>query len=170
MPSNRSQEAARRQPCPRAATCPIRLASRLACALALLASGATAQVSGFEGKRIVDIRFSPAQTLDPADLDKAQPLRKGELLRAQDVASAIDGLFATGRFEDIVVEAEPSGEGVIVRFVTQNTRFVGGVTVEGRVSAPPNRGQIAGAGQFTLGAPFHDEDVTHAVEGMKRLL
>jgi outer membrane protein insertion porin family len=160
----------RRQPRPRAGTCLIRLAPRLAYAVALLASGASAQVSDFEGKRIVDIRFSPAQTLDPADLDKAHPLRKGELLRAQDVASAIDGLFATGRFEDIVVEAEPSGEGVLVRFVTQNTRFVGGVTVEGRVSAPPNRGQIAGVGQFTLGAPFHDEDLTHAVEEMKRLL
>jgi len=47
-------------------------------------------------------------------LAKAAPLRKGEPLRADDVAAAIDGLFATGRFADIVAEAEPAGDGVIV--------------------------------------------------------
>ena len=140
------------------------------CLLTLLTSVAPAQVSEFEGRRIVDIQFSPASPLDPADLDRVQPLRKGEPLRGQDVAAAIDGLFATGCFEDIVVEAEPSGDGVIIRFVTQNTWFVGGVALEGKVTPPPNRPQIAGAGQFTLGAPFHDEDLKQALDGMKRLL
>ena len=65
-------------------------------------TSAAAQVSQFEGRPIVDIAFSPEQPLDPADLAKAQPLKKGEPLRAEDVARAIDGLFATGRFEDIV--------------------------------------------------------------------
>jgi hypothetical protein len=47
----------------------------IACALALVISSAKAQVSDFEGRRIVDIQFSPAQILDPADLDKpARPL------------------------------------------------------------------------------------------------
>src|SRR5206468_3852823 len=67
--------------------------------LALLLCSAAAQVSQFEGRRIVDIQLSPAQILDPADLAKALPLKKGEPLRAEDVGSAIDGLFATGRFE-----------------------------------------------------------------------
>ena len=140
------------------------------CSLALLTSTAPAQVSDFEGRRIVDIQFSPASPLDPADLDRVQPLRKGELLRGEDVADAIDGLFATGCFEDIVVEAELSGDGVIVRFVTQNTWFVGGVTLKGKVRAPPNRGQLAGAVQINLGAPFHDEDLKQALAGIKSLL
>lgn len=142
----------------------------IACALALVISSAKAQVSDFEGRRIVDIQFSPAQILDPADLDKAVKLRKGEPLHVQDVASAIDALFATGRFEDVVVEAETSPGGVIVRFVTKNTAFVAGAAVDGKVGAPPNRGQIANAGQLVLGAPFHDEDLTHAKEGMTHLL
>src|SRR6266496_2746783 len=81
----------------------------LLCLLALLTSVAPAQVSDFEGSRIVDIQFSPASPVDTADLDRVQPLKKGEPLRAQDVADAIDGLFSTGLFEDIVVEAERSG-------------------------------------------------------------
>ena len=123
-----------------------------------------------EGRRIVDIQFSPTSPLDPADLAKALPLKKGEPLRAQDVARAIDGLFATGRFEDIVAEAEPSGDGVIVRFVTKNVWFVGGVSVDSTAITDPNRGQIISAAQFSLGNPFHDEDVEHAAQNIQHLL
>lgn len=151
-------------------TGPISGALKFALIAALLASVATAQVERLEGRRIADIQFSPEQTLDPADLAKAQPLRKGEPLRAADVADAIDKLFVTGRFEDITVEAEPSGDGVIIRFVVVNTWFVGGVTVEGKVAIPPNRGQIASTAQFSLGAPFHEEDVKTALEAIQRLL
>lgn len=140
------------------------------CALALLASATDAQVASLEGRRIVDIQFQPAQILDPADLAKALPLKKGQPLRAEDVAKAIDGLFATGRFDDISVEAEPSGDGAIVRFITQNRWFVGGVSVRGKVGIPPNRGQIASTAQLTLGAPFREEDLTNALEGIKRLM
>ncbi len=120
--------------------------------------------------RIVDIQFSPPSPLAPSDLVRAQPLRKDTPLRADDVAHAIDGLFATGRFDDIVVEAEPSGDGVIVRFVTQLRWFVGGVSVEGNVLVDPNRGQVVSTSQFSLGAPFREEDVARAAESIQRLL
>ncbi len=129
-----------------------------------------AQISAFEGKPIVDIQFPNGQPLDPADLARALPLRKGQPLHSIDVAYAIDGLFATGRFEDIAVEAEPSEGGVIIRIVTQNARFLGGITVDGKVLESPNRAQIDNAAQLSLGAPFHDDDVTEAVDRMHRLL
>ena len=87
----------------------LRHASKYLCALILTAPGCLAQVSQFEGRPIVDIRFSPSQPLDPQDLANALPLKKGEPLHAEDVARAIDSLFATGHFDDIVAEAEPSG-------------------------------------------------------------
>jgi outer membrane protein insertion porin family len=130
---------------------------------------ADAQVEQFEGKPIVDIQYS-FQSLAPEDLAKAQPMRKGQPLRAADVAHAIDGLFATGRFADIVAEAEPSGNGVIVRFVTQPQWFVGGVNARGKISYPPNRGELASNGQFTLGGPFRQEDVDSAVKSISQLL
>ena len=138
--------------------------------MTLLSLPATAQIAQFDGKRIMDIQFSPAQILDPADLAKALTLKKGEPLHQEDVAHAIDGLFATGRFDDIVVEAEPSGDEVIVRFVTKYAWFVGGVSIDGKVMIPPNRGQISSTTQLGLGTPFRDEDVTQAVEGIKHLL
>jgi outer membrane protein assembly complex protein YaeT len=138
--------------------------------LALFTFGAVAQVSPLENRRIAEIQFSPPQTLDPADLGKHQPLRPGQPLRAEDVANAIDSLFATGRFQDISVEAEPSGDGVIIRFVTQNTLFVGGVSVQGKVAIPPNRGQIASTAQLDLGAPFREEDLNQAVDAIKKIL
>ena len=146
-----------------------RAALQFVAATALFGVGLSAQVSEFEGKRIAGIQFSPRQTLDPADLAKAQPLRVGEPLRSELVAAAIDGLFATGQFDDIAIEAEPSADGVLIRFVTQNRWFVGGVSVEGKVATPPNRGQVASAAQFTLGASFHDEDLSHALGEMKQL-
>ena len=138
--------------------------------LAFFVCLADAQVAQFEGKPIVDIRFSDVQPLDPADLAKAQPLKVGQPLRSADVAHAIDGLFATGRFEDIAVEAEPAGNGVAIRFVTKDAWFVGGVSVQGKVVDPPSRGQVASTAQLSLGTPFHEDDLTHAVENIKRLM
>jgi len=67
----------------------------------------------FEGRQIVNIEFSTVQPLDPADLARAQPLNPGQPLRAEDVARALDGLFAAGRFEDIAV-AKQHGPGIAV--------------------------------------------------------
>jgi outer membrane protein insertion porin family len=131
---------------------------------------ATAQTSAFEGRPIADIQFPNGQPLDPADLARALPLRKGQPLHSIDVGFAIDGLFSTGRFEDIVVEAEASGKGVIVRFVTKNTRFLGGISVASKILESPNRAQVESAAQLSLGTPFQDDDVTQAVDRIHNLL
>ncbi|HEX5230562.1 MAG TPA: BamA/TamA family outer membrane protein [Bryobacteraceae bacterium] len=131
---------------------------------------APAQTLEYEGRPIADIQFPNGQPLDPADLARVLPFKKGDPLHAPDVAHAIDGLFTTGHFEDIVVEAEPSPQGVVLRFVTKNTRFVGGVTVLGKIVEAPNRAQVDNATQLSLGTPFHDEDVTQSVNRIDRLL
>jgi outer membrane protein assembly complex protein YaeT len=139
-------------------------------ALAFGVSVAFAQTAAFEGRNITDIRFKPLQPLDPADLALALDLKKGDALRADAVARSIDGLFATGRFEDITVEVEPSGAGVALTFSTQLAWFVSNITVQGKINAPPNRAQIAGVEQLSLGAPFHDPDITAAVSSIRQLL
>jgi outer membrane protein insertion porin family len=131
--------------------------------------GASGPIAQFEGRPIASILFSESGTLDPADLAKAQPLRPGKALRAEDVAHAIDGLFATGRFDDIAVEAESSGSGVAIRFVTAPSWFVGGVAVKGKVVEPPNEAEIINAAQISLGVPFHEDDVKRAAESITHL-
>jgi outer membrane protein assembly complex protein YaeT len=130
-----------------------------------------AQSAAFEGRTITDIQFVPLQPLHPDDLTAAMPLKKGEPLHASDVAAAIDGLFATGQFEDIAVEGEPAGSnGVLIRFVTQLTFFIGDIRVQGKVAAPPNRTQIVSATQLSLGTPFREKDLTAAVDSIVQLL
>jgi len=142
----------------------------LACALVVFCTPAAGQAPIFEGKPVVAIQYTPAQPLDPQDLQHAQILRLGDPFKAEDVARAIDRLFATGRFEDIVVEAEPSGEGVLVRFRTTNTRFIGGMAPAGKIASPPNEGQIVSTAGLILGAPFQEADLQNAVDAVKRLL
>lgn len=151
-------------------SCSLRLFARNACVLAFLPALGIAQTSAFEGRPIADIQFPNGQPLDPSDLARVQPLKIGQALHSEDIAQAIDGLFATGRFEDIVVEAEPAGNAVIVRFVTRNAWFLSGITVEGKVMESPNRPQVDNAAQLLLGAPFHDGDITQAVNRIRRLL
>ncbi len=123
-----------------------------------------AQNKGFDGQRILDIRYDPAkQPLDPRDLARAQTLKKGEPLRLTAVSTAIDQLYATGYYDDIQAEAEPGDGGVVVRFVTKTRWFIGHVGAEGKLSTPPNRGQITNGTQLTLGQPF-DETALHAAE------
>ena len=136
----------------------------------LAATCAVAQVSRLEGEPVTDIQITPAQALDPEDLKKAIGIQRGERFRADRVAAAIDGLFATGRFADIVAEAEPAAGGVLLRFVTTPMLFVGGIEVAGKVVSPPNRAQIAATADLNLGAPFHDADLTQAVDQIKSVL
>jgi outer membrane protein insertion porin family len=129
-----------------------------------------AQSPAIEGRPIVDIRFPNGQPLDPADLARVLPLKKGEPLKAADVAQAIDGLFSTGRFTDIAVEGEASGDGVIVRVITQNAEFLGGVTIDSKVIQSPNRAQIESQTRLSLGTQFQSDDINQASDRIHRLL
>jgi outer membrane protein assembly complex protein YaeT len=139
-------------------------------ALILFAATCSGQISPFQNKKVVQIQFEPAQPLDPADAVSIIPFKAGDAYRAEDIATAIDNLFSTGRFEDIVVEVEPSGDGVSVKFVTKVTWFLGGLNVDGKIPSPPNRAQIASTAQLTLGTPVRDEDVKNAGDAIGELL
>jgi outer membrane protein insertion porin family len=128
------------------------------------------QENRFEGQRIVEVQYTPAeQPLDPRDLAAAQPLKAGDTLRLSDVGDAIDSLYATGRYTDIQVEADHAPGGVILRFVTKERWFIGHVGAEGAVSQPPNRGQITNGTQLSLGQPFEEKSVKAAEDTVSRL-
>ena len=136
-----------------------------------LAAPIWSETQQYEGKRIVDIQFSPLeQPVAAPDLETAVTLKPNTPLRMVDVRLSIEKLYATGRYEDIQVDAEPSGDGVVVRFITRNSWFVGRVSADGRVPDPPNPGQMANATRLQLGQPFHEEDMTQAEIGLRKLL
>ncbi len=130
-----------------------------------------AQPQKYEGKEIVNIQFVPAmQPLDPADLYQILPLKRGEPLHIAAVRASIERLFATGRYTDIQVDAEPYDSGVIIRFLTKNSWFVGDVSVSGNISDPPNPGQLENATQLELGQSYSDAKLQQAIQGQRALL
>jgi outer membrane protein assembly complex protein YaeT len=137
----------------------------------VLSVPAHADTQQYEGKEIVEIQFSPpGQPVAPPDLLQAIVVKRGAPLAIADVRKSIENLFATGRYEDIQVEAEIRGDGVVIRFVTKNSWFVGRVLVTGNVSQPPSRGQMVSATRLILGQPFREENVGQAEQGARALL
>jgi len=142
------------------------------CFVLLCASGVLAysQDPQSEGKPIVAIEYEPAaQPLTARDLANSQPLKVGQPLRKEDISTAIDRLFATGRYEDIKVDVQPRGNGVVVRFITKTKLFIGHVGTHGKVSSPPNEGQVVNAAQLSLGQPFDPKDLDPAVKNIRNV-
>ena len=127
-------------------------------------------VEDYEGKPIASITYEPAlQPFPASELAEISTLRRNEPLRMAQVREAIARLFATGRFDDIVVEAELENGQVALRLVTKGNWFVGQVTVEGAPS-PPSKGQLENATSLELGSPFLLEDLAIAQTNLQRVM
>src|SRR5262249_46461060 len=122
----------------------------------------------FEGRTITRLEFEPAaQPLQRDELDRRiLPLRAQSPLQIEDVRGAIRGLFATGRFANVTVDAQADGAGVALKFVTELRYFVSGVNIEGAAD-PPNREQLRAAAKIELGAPFSTAQISQAILNMQ---
>ncbi|MGC8794125.1 MAG: POTRA domain-containing protein, partial [Bryobacteraceae bacterium] len=116
------------------------------------------------------VRFVPEQQPYPRQrLLELVPFKPGEPLKPGLARTAIERLFATGRFADIRVEAWPLGEGWEIRIVTEPAFFVGRVTAEGPPGLP-SASALATAARLDLGAPFDTADLPPAEENLRRAL
>jgi outer membrane protein assembly factor BamA len=124
----------------------------------------------YEGQPIRAIEFQPEKQPYSADyLRGILPLKLEAPLRLAEVRTAIERLYATGRYEDIAVDARPGQGGVILQFRTSIQYFVGHVSVE-RVSEPPNEGVLANSTRLELGVPYAEADVAQAVGNLQKVL
>ena len=148
--------------------------THLLCALFLLVAVPailSAQYQNFEGKRVVTIHFDPTeQPLEPSELFEILPIKINQPLKMSVVRESIDRLFATGRYADIQVDAQPREDGVVVTFLTKNGWFIGGVTVTHGIPDPPNPGQLENATRLELGQPYTGAKLGEAIAGQERLL
>jgi outer membrane protein assembly complex protein YaeT len=129
-----------------------------------------AQYQKYDGKEVLTIQFDPVeQPLDPSELHEILPLKIHQPLSMAAVRASIERLFATGRYADIQVDAGPYQDGVIVRFLTKNSWFIGSVSAVGSLSNP-NPGQLENATRLELGQPYTDAKLREAVAGQQRLL
>lgn len=126
--------------------------------------------SDYEGKPVLKIEFRPAeQPLSAARLGEILPVKLHAPLRLVEVRSAIERLYATGRYTGIAVEAQPLEGGVLLRFITTPEYFVGRVSVEG-VPEPPNKGVLANTARLEPGAPLADNDLGQATQNLQQVL
>ncbi len=133
--------------------------------------GLLAQYQKYEGRPVVNIRFEPAaQPLEGSELFEILPLKRGQPLRMSVVRASVERLFATGRYRDIQVDAEPYNGGVIIKFITTNTWFIGDVSASGKISSPPNRGQLVNATRLELGQPYIASQLETALNGQRHLM
>ena len=153
--------------------------AHLPCALVLLALARPvallAQYQKYEGKTVLNIQFEPKnQPLEPSELHDILPLHQDQPLRMADVRQSIERLFSTGRYADIQVDAQPyndgTRDGVIVRFITTNSWFIGNVTVSGRLSSPPRPSQLESISGLDLGQPYSESKLQQGVAGERHLL
>ncbi|MGH9584825.1 MAG: POTRA domain-containing protein, partial [Bryobacteraceae bacterium] len=137
----------------------------------LFASRARAQGQNFSGRMVTSVRYVPArQPLDERDLQGMQLVRPGRPLNLGQVATTIDNLWASGAYNDIEVDARPSGNGVAIRFITKARWFIGHVGAEGNLSSPPSRATVIADSLLTLGTPFNQDEVDTARQMIEREL
>jgi len=132
---------------------------------------AAAQTAQYEGRTVTSIRFDPPdQPLDAAELHHLLPLQINQPLHMTDVRASIARLFATGRYADIRVDAQPSGSGVALVFATRVAWFIGTVDAAGRVASPPDASQLEGVANLSLGEPYTEARLATAMASQQRLL
>jgi len=124
----------------------------------------------FEGKNVASIRYDPpSQPLSTADLNRVQQLSVGSPYSGAAVGETIDRMFQTGAYSDIRVDAELSGAGVAVTYLTTAKQFVGHVAVKGKVAKPPNESTLMGSSGFSLGDAFDEAAMPEADKKIKEL-
>jgi outer membrane protein assembly complex protein YaeT len=138
--------------------------------LGLDTSHCAGQAEQFEGRRIMSITCEPAaQPIPAVELSSLLPFKVGQPLHLPLIRTAIERLYATGRYADIAVDAEPRNGQVALLFLTKNNWFVGRVSVSG-VPAPPRPSELVAASKLDLGRPFSTQDAERAVANIREVL
>jgi len=126
----------------------------------------TLTAAAYAGKPVGRVDFDPPdQPLPRSELDRLIPMRPGALLNLNDVHTAIQNLYNTGRYSNISISAFNEGATLVINISTELSYFVGRVSLAG-VAEPPSRGQLTTASKLELGAPFEDNDMEQAVQNM----
>jgi len=132
---------------------------------------ASEAISGYEGLPVADIGLPQVEPeSDRKWLVALITQHVGESLDRDRVRDSIKALYATGRFENIEVEAEKTADGkVSLSFVTSPNYFVGDIYVIG-APGQPTANQIANASKLQLGERLSKERLDRAEDSIRQLL
>ncbi len=118
----------------------------------------------YEGETIKAIQFDPAlQPLAPDELAVRLPFHVGSSFHQDALRTAIQNLFASGRYADLAVDATQVQDGIALKFLTKPAYFVGRISVIG-LKSPPSIAQLVGATKFRLGTRYMEGSRSQATE------
>jgi outer membrane protein insertion porin family len=136
----------------------------------LLASAVVyAQDATIEGQRVAAIAIvdSAGQDVKPANV--SLPLEVDKLFDYSAERESIRALYRTGDFADIQVHAEPSADGVRLRFVVTRNFYNNVVRVDG-LKPPPTEAAALASMRLGLGEAFRESALKEAIERLKDTL
>ncbi|MBC7928665.1 MAG: BamA/TamA family outer membrane protein [Bryobacteraceae bacterium] len=130
-----------------------------------------AQENQFEGQTVLSVALLPEESyLTKEDTaDRLGGVQVGKPLSMAQIRTAIERLYAAGQFSDVVVEAEPEGSGLAIRFRVTPASFIRNVTVAG-VHQPPSSSQLVNVTNLQLGLRLYPSQERQATERMLDLL
>ena len=97
----------------------------------------------YEGRTVHDIQFRGVRSDERvlAHLRELVAQKANEPLDRQKIRSSILQLYATGRFADLQVQAEPRPDAQLsLVFIAEGNHFVGRLKVDGMPKRPPSTG------------------------------
>jgi len=142
-------------------------AAVLAGAASRLAAQEAAAVTGAPGGTVVSVAYTTDGPVDSDEVARLVEIRVGQPLTDKATAGTIRNLFATGRFSNVEIEAEPAPDGVAVivhlfrSYRVKRLRFV---------HAPLPREELVRSVGFSEGSVFQAEDVQEGALAIKRRL
>jgi outer membrane protein insertion porin family len=136
---------------------------------ACAAAPAQVDLVQWKGLQVEKVQFEGV-TFDAADtLPQQLPLKAGEPLDPAKVTESIRRLFASGRYRDIGVDGERSGNGVVLIFVGTPRYFVGRVVIEG-VKDERLASRLEYATNLQPGSAFTDSAISAGTDAVKASL
>jgi len=167
---NGTQSAAPAQNMPQPpAASPLPAPATAAATSSLPSGAATQSLAAWRGLRVVSVEFEGV-TFNPKDsLPNELAQRVGQPLDPAKVTASIRRLFASGRYRDIRVDGERTGDSVTLIYTGTPRYFVGRVSVEG-VRNERLTSLLQYATKLNPGAAFADSDIATGEEGIKQSL
>jgi outer membrane protein insertion porin family len=134
----------------------------------LVAAVASGQPDALLGQRIVSTAYTTNGPVEREEIERLVELRSGEPLTETATAGTIRNLYATRRFSDVRIDAEPAPGGVAVTIHLYRSFRVNPLRFEDGV--PISREELRRAIPFSEGAVFQVEALEQGADALKRRL
>ena len=128
-----------------------------------------AQDAVIEGQRVAAIAIVDSAGREAKPANVALPLEVDKPFDYSAERESIRALYRTGDFADIQVHAEPSADGVRLRFVVTRNFYNNVVRVDG-LKPPPTEAAALAAMRLGLGEVFRESALNEAIERLKDTL